>query len=190
MSPNGEGGNQPPVPPTAAPGVDNPLNPPAEPNIGTPDPLGTLESVVNAAKQAAAAQAASSQTPVDASKGAFEAQFGDPISVTSPVPESNSVPSGPAPDLDATLANLEPAPPVVENPSSAVAPLDPDINTVGDLLQKGPQVVENPSPATATETIAVAEKTPEQTPADKLRQKIAKDVDAFLEEVTKDKVPV
>lgn len=69
-------------------------------------------------------------------------------------------------------------PPVTEIPSSSepsVASLDPSINTVDDLLVKGPQVVEAVAP-------------PEQTPAEKLKKQISDSVDAFLEEVTKEKI--
>ena len=69
-------------------------------------------------------------------------------------------------------------PPVAEVPEikqedskeAPVAQLDPSIKTVDDLLTKGPQVVEV-----------------EQTPAEKLKQEIAATIDAFLEEVTKEK---
>lgn len=141
-------------------------NPAASPDISR------VEDLVAAAQQAAAAQAPKDQ---------FVNQFGSG-SVTPPVAESDSSVAEPAPDLMATaLANLESTlPETAQKPegpqSTLVSPLDPSINTVDDLLAKGPQVVE-----------AVA--SPEETPAEKLKQEISDKIDAFLEETAKEKTP-
>lgn len=164
MNPNaGEGGsNQPPTTPTAA--VNSPLNA-TESNVADSNSLNKLEGVVAAAQEAANVAASPLQpTP----QQAFEDQFGE-----KKAPATAPLASAPAdlgtspstPDLNAALANIETS---KDQDGTSVAPLVPGIDTIKDLLDKGPQV--------------------EQTPGDKLRQKISADIDAFLEEVTKDKV--
>lgn len=165
MNPNaGEGGsNQPSITPAA---------PTAGPDVAAPaDPsLNNLEGVVKAAQDAVGAQAAAAPTlPQTPEQAAFVGQF-DPTQSTMPAAE-------PAPDLmSQAISSLETP---SDQSSSPVAQLDPNIKTVDDLLTKGPQVVDS----TGVET------TPgQETPAEKLKKKIADSVDAFLEEVTKEKV--
>lgn len=124
------------------------------------DSLDKLEGVVAAAKlEAGAVQpTAPIQALEETPKGQFENQFG----------------SGPASPPVAEVPELNPT----DLKETSVAQLDPSTKAVDDLLAKGPQVVENPNPT--VEAVAPAEK----TPADILKEKIAANIDAFLEEVT------
>jgi hypothetical protein len=167
MNPQGGEGsnNQPPVANPAA-AVDQSVgSPSASPS------LASLEGVVAAAKEAAAIQTTEpGQAPA---KTQFTNQFGS--EPAEPVSE-------PAPDLmTAALEGLgtTPTPPVAEN--STDVKLNPNINTVDDLLKGGQQITTDSVPP--AEAVAPAE----ETPADKLKKQIAASVNAFLEEVTKEK---
>lgn len=93
-------------------------------------------------------------------------------------------PVNPLSDLENVVAAAQQAAAAAQTPKgqfeeqfgSGVTPLDPSIKTVDGLLAKGPQTVEAVVPA-------------KQTPAEKLKQQIAASVNAFLEEVTKEKIP-
>lgn len=175
-----------PTEPVSAGGVavaDKPISQVGESPIGaapsqTPSPdISRVEDLVAAAQQEAAAVAQAptpAQTPAE---NDFAKQFGgvtspvEPTSATTPPAESNVAdPMGQALAGLGTPSNVQPA---VEPLSSEepVAKLDESIKTMDDLLAKGPQTAEA-----------------EQTPAEKLKQQIAASVDAFLDEVTKEKV--
>lgn len=145
---------------------------PAVPSVGSSD-------VVTSANEAV-------KSPMDQFEGVFGLEAKPPVEQptqsdlspsvvqapesTTPNTTSDAIPptAEPAatgsPDLNAVLANIETS---KDQDSTHVAPLVSGIDTIKDLLDKGPQV--------------------EQTPGDKLRQKISADIDAFLEEVTKEK---
>ena len=105
------------------------------------------------------------QSKIDQFKGLFG--FGAKPAVEQPTPASSLTPpvAESAPNLiDAVLANLG------TKPSGENVPANND--------QPLPEVTAPPQPGQTQ---------PEQTPAEKLKQQIADSIDAFLEEVAKEK---
>lgn len=150
------------------PNAEAPVNPggvaTTEPTVpGTssiltpPKPLSGLEDVVAAAEEAARIAGTPTVTPTPREQ--FSAQFG----------------SGATPTVVETPVLTDVKPPFTKVPAGApsVAPLDPSIKTAEDLLKEVPQVVGNPDP------VAEAALQPEQTPKEKLMEKISKIVDEY-----------